>query len=45
MAPSDKSYSYWSYYSKDSKFGKFIAYGIGAKLIILLGFLSYMMAN
>ena len=45
MAPSDKSYSYWSVYSKGSKFGKFIAYGIGAKLIILLAFLSYMMAN
>ena len=32
-------------YSRGSRFGKIIAYGIGAKLTILAGFVFYIMAN
>jgi len=45
MTSSDKADSLWSDYSRGSRFGKIIAYGIGAKLTILAGFLFYMMAN
>ena len=41
----DKPDNHWSDYSRGSRFGKIIAYGIGAKLTILAGFLFYMMAN
>jgi len=45
MTPSDKADNHWSDYSRGSRFGKIIAYGIGAKLTILAGFLFYIMAN
>jgi len=45
MTSSDKADNHWSDYSRGSKFGKIIAYGIGAKLTILAGFFFYMMAN
>ena len=45
MTVSEKADNHWSDYSRGSRFGKIIAYGIGAKLIILAGFLSYVMAN
>jgi len=45
MTSSNKADNHWSDYSTGTKFGKIIAYSIGAKLIILAGFLFYMMAN
>ena len=45
MTSSNKDENHWSNYSIGSKFGMIIAYGIGAKLTILAGFLFYMMAN
>jgi len=45
MTSSDKGDNHLSDYSREAKFGKIIAYGIGAKLTILAGFLFYMMAN
>ena len=45
MTSSDKAGNHWSDYSRGSRFGKVIAYGIGVKLTILAGFLFYMMAN
>ena len=45
MTSSDKADNHWSDYSRGSRFGKIIAYGIGAKLTILTGFMFYMMAN
>jgi len=45
MTSSNKAYNHWSDYSRGSRFGKIIAYGIGAKLTILAGFLFYMMVN
>ena len=45
MTVSDMSDNHWSDYSRGSRFGKIIAYGIGAKLTILAGFMFYMMAN
>ena len=45
MTSSDKAENHWSDYSIGSRSGKIIVYGIGAKLIILAGFLFYMMAN
>ena len=45
MTSSDKADNHWSDYSRDSRFGKIIAYGIGAKLTILAGFMFYVMAN
>ena len=45
MTSNDKADNHWSDYSRGSRFGKIVAYGIGAKLTILAGFLFYMMAN
>ncbi len=45
MTTSDKAENLWSDFSRGSRFGKIIAYGIGAKLTTLAGFLFYMMAN
>ena len=45
MTSSNKADNHWYDYSRGSRFGKIIAYGIGAKLIILAGFMFYMMAN
>ena len=45
MTSSDKADNHWSDYSRGSRFGKIIAYGIGAKLTLLTGFLFYMMTN
>ena len=45
MTSSDKPENLWSDYSRVSRLGKIIAYGIGAKLTILVVFLFYMMAN
>ena len=45
MTSSDNADNHWSDYSRGSRFGKIIAYGIGAKLTILEGFMFYMMAN
>jgi len=45
MTVSEKADNHWSDYSRGSRFGKIIAYGIVAKLTILTGFLFYMMAN
>ena len=45
MTLSDKADNHWSDYSRGSRFGKIIAYGIGAKITILAGFMFYMMAN
>jgi len=45
MTQNNKADKHWSDYSIGSRFGKIIAYGIGAKLTILAGFLFYMMAN
>tara|TARA_Y100001968_G_scaffold107464_1_gene97159 strand:+ start:394 stop:531 length:138 start_codon:yes stop_codon:yes gene_type:complete len=45
MTSSNKAENHWSDYSRGSRFEKIIAYGIGAKLTILAGFLFYMMAN
>ena len=45
MISNDNSADHWSDYSRGSRFGKIIAYGIGAKLTILAGLLFYMMAN
>tara|TARA_B100000965_G_scaffold168063_1_gene140183 strand:+ start:628 stop:765 length:138 start_codon:yes stop_codon:yes gene_type:complete len=45
MTSSDKTDIHWSDFSRGSRFGKIIAFGIGAKLIIFAGFLFYMMAN
>ena len=45
MTASEKAVNHWSDYSMGSRFGKIIAYGIGAKLTILAGFLFYIMAN
>ena len=45
MTSSDKAVNHWSNYSIGSRFVKIIAYGIGAKLTILAGFMFYMMAN
>tara|TARA_B100000214_G_C23729234_1_gene517996 strand:- start:481 stop:618 length:138 start_codon:yes stop_codon:yes gene_type:complete len=45
MSSSNKVENHLSNFSRGSKFGKIIAYGIGAKLTILSIFLVYMMAN
>ena len=45
MTSSNKAEKYWSDYYRGSRFGKIIAYGIGAKLTILSVFMFYMMAN
>ena len=45
MTLSDKADNHWSDYSKGSRFGKIIAYGIGAKLTIAAVSLFYMMTN
>ena len=45
MTSIDKQDIHWPDYSRGSKFGKIIAYGIGAKLTIIAGFLFNMMAN
>jgi len=45
MTSSNKEDNHWMDYSRRSRFGKIIAYGIGAKLTILAGFLFYMMVN
>ena len=44
MTSSDKAANRWSNDSRGSRFGKLIAYDIGAKLVILATFLFYMMA-
>jgi len=38
MTSSNKAENHWSDYSRRSRFGKIIAYGIGAKLTILQDF-------
>ena len=45
MTSSDKADNHWSDYSRGSRFGMIIVYGIGAKLTILTGLMFYMMAN
>jgi len=45
MTSGNKADNHWLDYSRGSRFGKIIAYGIGAKLTIIAGFLFYMMAN
>jgi len=45
MTSSDKDSNHWSDNSRDSKFGKIIAYGIGAKLTVLAVLMFYMMFN
>ena len=45
MTSSNKDDNHWIDYSRGSRFAKIIAYGIGAKLTILAGFLIYMMVN
>jgi hypothetical protein len=45
MTSSNKSENHWSDYSRGSRFGKIIAYGIGAKSTIIAVFLFYMKAN
>tara|TARA_Y100001968_G_scaffold310061_1_gene330624 strand:+ start:567 stop:707 length:141 start_codon:yes stop_codon:yes gene_type:complete len=43
MTSINKAYNYLSDYSRGSKYGKIISYGIGAKLTIISGFIFYMM--
>ena len=45
MILSDKADNHWSDYSRGSRFGKIIAFGIDAKITILAGLLFFMMAN